>query len=385
MHLRVLPYLVLALPMSALAQKAKTATPVIAVPTAPAKPLTSPNAAARPPEGLISSETGGRDLVFLANALDLSRALEYLSAEAAKTTNPGLKSLCDELAKTFPANNAIVATVAEMRNIKIPKESPTQKRLADRLEKLNGPKREKVLVDLFVEIDERMSATYELGKQSADRTILRLSEQAYAQTQEHLFLAQSMAGIATKRPAALARPKAEMAVEKPRPAPPAEAPISEKPAQHTVVPQAAASATAPAPEPTPKAAPVAAPPAMSMPTPAPEVADAPKKPALAPAPKVELPPQPEPAVAKSEPPPDRKPPMVVPVKPESALPPQPGSAPKVEIVDVPKPKPALPPAAKKPAPIAEAPRDDVAPQKLEGEGKSPKRPAFRTNVKPLTD
>ena len=342
MQSRVLPILALALPFSSWAQKPKSAAPAAPAAAAPAKPSGS----AKAPE-IISSEVGGRDLVFIANALDLGKALEYLGGEAAKSENPGLQGLGTELLKNLATNSAVVGTVAEMRNINNPKESPTQKRLAEKLEKLNGAKREKVLLDLFIEIDGRMAATYDLGRQSADPTILKLSKEAYPQTQEHLFLVQSLAGIAPRRAGGTAA-KPNVAVNTPPPEPAPQAPKIE------VEPKVASTDT-----PVPKAPePVAEKPA------APIVATPPPPP-VAVAPKVELP--------KAEIPKVEAPKVEAP-KPAVAEHTSPKPAPTVP--------PPLPPAPRKPAPIAEAPAEEPAPKKLEGEPKAAKRPAFRTNVKP---
>src|SRR5262249_28841024 len=152
----------------------------------------TPTGVGATPGGIISSEVGGRDLLFIANALDLGKALEYLGNEASKSPNPGLQGLGGELAKTLAANSAVVATLVEMRNLNLPKESPTQKRLTEKLEKLSGAKREKVLLDLFIEVDERMAGIYDAGRKSTDPTILKLSEEAFPEMQEHLFLVQSL-------------------------------------------------------------------------------------------------------------------------------------------------------------------------------------------------
>src|SRR6185369_14246916 len=102
-----------------------------------------------------------------------------------KATSPSLKTLAEDLAKPLEANFAIVSSVAEMHSIKSPSVSPSQQRLLEKLEKLSGPKRDKVLLDMFIEIDERMAATYDLGRKSKHPTIFKLSEAAFEQTQQH--------------------------------------------------------------------------------------------------------------------------------------------------------------------------------------------------------
>ncbi len=283
MHFRVLPLLFLSLPLTSFGQPPKAKPAAVAVAATPAKP--SPGAAGTKAAGIISSDINGKDLDFVVNALDLGKALEYLTAEAAKAANPGLRGVSGELAKTLAGNSAVVSTVAEMRGIHVPADLPTQKRLAEKLGKLSGAKREKVLLDMFIEVDERMVATYESGRKSPDPTILKLSEQAFPQMQEHLFLVQSLAGMAPKRaagPGGVAMAKAPAAAK----------PVSEGSGE---------------------------------------------------APVTSAPPKAEPAPAKPK---------------------------------------ATTKTAEKLEPIAEAPKEEVAPKKLESDAKGVRRPSFRMNVKP---
>lgn len=368
----MLSYLLLALPMASLAAAPKARPAAAAVPAAPAKPAT-PNAGAPRAEGIISSEVNGRDLVFIANALDLGKALEYLSAEATNSQTTGFKGLANSLAANLSATTAVASSVAEMHSMKAPTESPTQKRLAEKLEKLSGPKREKVLLEMFIEIDERMLATYELGRASTDPTILKLSKDALPQTQEHLYSVQRLAGIAPKQAAQTTAPASTKSVALVPPAEPkgerTDGPVTEdKPA-----PKSAPEKGEPKPEPVAKAeAPEkkaevkSEPPPPPAPKPAPVVAK--EANAAPPAPA-----KPAPAVAET----------TLPPKPKTEPAPAPAPAPaKPVVAEAPKVKPT---AAPKPAPIAEAPAEDVAPKKLEADPKSPKRPSFRMNVKPPTE
>ena len=178
---------------TALAAKQPVAKPaVIAQPAAPSKP----DEAAPKPAPLIGSEVNMRDLLFLAHALDLGKSLTYLAEQTARTNNPALKGYGDNLVKTLAAQSAVLTTVAEMRNIKAPAESPTQKKLSEKLGKLEGAKLQKALLDSFIEVDERMIATYELGAKSADATISKFVEQTLPEARKHLLVVQGMAGIA---------------------------------------------------------------------------------------------------------------------------------------------------------------------------------------------
>ena len=178
---------------TALAAKQPVAKPaVIAQPAAPSKP----EEAAPKPAPLIGSEVNMRDLLFLAHALDLGKSLTYLAEQTARTNNPALKGYGDNHVKTLAAQSAVLTTVAEMRNIKAPAESPTQKKLSEKLGKLEGAKLQKALLDSFIEVDERMIATYELGAKSPDATISKFVEQTLPEARKHLLVVQGMAGIA---------------------------------------------------------------------------------------------------------------------------------------------------------------------------------------------
>lgn len=301
------------------------AAPCFAQKPAPAAPAAPSESGKLPASGaLISSEMGGRDLVFLANALDLGRAMAFLGEQASRTTNERLKAFSDDLSHTLSAHSAVIATVAEMRNVNAPKESPTEKRLSERLSKLDGIKREKAIMDAFIDLEERLLGAYQLGLSSSDITIVKFCEQALPQAEKHLHFVQGMAGIAPKRAT-------------------------------TVLPLAPSVHRFAAPEitglPKEESLPVVSPTRRLAPEIAsPEVASSEDLPATAPseASKTQQHPETD-GLAKKEP----------------------------------LAEPVLPPL---PEPIAEAPKEDASPKKPEaGKPKPAKRPVFRTNVKPLTE
>jgi hypothetical protein len=318
------PFLLLILAVPALAQKPKPAAPAIqAVPAAPAKPADS--RAMLP--AIISSEMSGRDLVFIANAMDLGRALTFLAGQAGQTSNANLKGFGEGLSKTLAAHAALLDTVAEMRKLKAPAESPTETRLKEKLALMQGQKLEKAILNAFIEVNERLVATYQLGMKSGDVTIVKFADQALPQAEEHLMQAQQMAGIAPKRRMVSEKPVARVAANEVSPVTPPAAKV--------------------APEPISKeAAPI----------------------------------EPAPVVVRKEP--EVKPKASLPTAKEAApIEPAPVLATKKE--SEPKPKVSEPAP---PEPIAEAPAEEVVPKKLEGESsKPPKRPTFRTNVKPLSE
>lgn len=324
---------------TALAAKQPVAKPaVIAQPAVPAKP----EEAAPKPAPLIGSEVNMRDLLFLAHALDLGKSLTYLAEQTARTNNPALKGYGDNLVKTLAAQSAVLTTVAEMRNIKAPAESPTQKKLSEKLGKLEGAKLQKALLDSFIEVDERMIATYELGAKSADATISKFVEQTLPEARKHLLVVQGMAGIAPQY------------VERTTPAAPA--PIENAAPSKPVV-TAAKAAEPVLPTPAGKPLPTAVTAPATKPA-VPVVATLPANPPPSSAPIVKAPP------AKPAVPAPTKPAVVIaPASPVVTAPPAPQPA---------KPEP-------KPAVIAEPP-EDVAPKTLEAAPTKPAKPAFRTNI-----
>ncbi len=264
---------------------------------------------------------GGRDLVFIASALDLSRVMTFLAEKAAQTTNPNLKAFGEELTRTLAAHAAVINSVAEMRGIKPPKESPTEKRLAEKFAKYEGIKLEKTIMDAFLDIDERLIATYRLGLTSDDTTISKFVEQALPQAEKHLHRVQSMAGIAPKR---------------------------------SVPPNLGIASTqkSTAPETT-----------SSVKAETPEAAPAPSAPPLPPKPPV-----PPVAILEELPSLPDLPPLPAPVKPVADRASKPAHKPPVL-----------------PDPIAEPPRDEAPKKLEGELPKPAKKPVFRTNVKPLSE
>ena len=227
------------------APKAQPAVPAkAAVPAQPAKPK---NGAAKP-KALITSDLNGRELAFVATALDLSKALNYLATAAGRTTNPDLKGFGQDLMKSLRQQGVVLDAIAEMRKVKIAEgESPAQQRWSEKLEKLQGPRFEKTLLDAFIDIDRQLIAVYETGAKSPDESIRNLVEQSLPPARQHLELLESMAGIGSRaganapkaapKTAPTPPPVAEPPAPTPTPPPPAPAPPApKKPAFRTNIP-----------------------------------------------------------------------------------------------------------------------------------------------------
>jgi predicted outer membrane protein len=190
------------LPVFASAAPKKRATPAPAARAVPAKPAV-PSQNSAPAAALISSDLGGRDMVFLEQAIDLGKALRYLAAQASRTSNSTLLGFADDLARTLAAQSAILNTLAEMRKISVSDtQSASEVALSNKITTLEGAKLEKAILDGFIEIDRQVILTYELGASSQDPTIRKFVEQTLPKARKHLEVIESMAGVAPTRPKA---------------------------------------------------------------------------------------------------------------------------------------------------------------------------------------
>ena len=190
----------LSLAMLATAAPKKAVKAVPAVPAVPSKPDdTTP---AKPSAALINSDLSGRDASFIAHAMDLGRALRYLATQTPRTTNPTLRGFGDDLVRTLAAQSAVLNTLAEMRQIKVPDgQSATERRIADKIAALDGIPLEKAILDAFIDVDAQIITAYEVGVTSRDLTIRKFAEQTLPQVREHLSQVEAMADLSRGKPA----------------------------------------------------------------------------------------------------------------------------------------------------------------------------------------
>jgi hypothetical protein len=178
---------------------------------------------------LVRSDLGGRDLAFLANALEAETALRFLVTQAERTENPALRGFGENFSKTLAAQSAALGVVAEARKIRIADgQSDTERRIALKIADLEGIRLEQALLEQFREVARRALATYEFGFASNDPTIRTLCEQTLPQLREHLTLIETMAGVAPNRaggPAIAFRKTAPLVASDREQPPLAEAPL----------------------------------------------------------------------------------------------------------------------------------------------------------------
>ena len=167
--------------------------------------------AAKKPE-LLTSDLNGRDMLFIAQAMDHGKTLTFLATQATKTTNPELRGFGSSLVQAIAGQSAVLNSLAEMRRVRVPEaDSLTQKKYAARFAKLDGQRLDKAILDAFIETDERVVMTYELAAKSSDPTIREFVSQTLPQLREHLVFVQSLAGISPNRAAAPAEPEPKLA------------------------------------------------------------------------------------------------------------------------------------------------------------------------------
>ena len=169
-----------------------------AVPAVPAEPSAAPGKAR--PAALIESDLDGREFTFLSRAMEFGKTFSYLASLAPRSGNPALRAFDKDLIQTVAAQDAVLKTVAEMRKLKIQEEPESpDKRLAAKLEKLQGVRLDKALLDAFRETDRMGVAAYEMGLQSEDHTIRKLAEQTLPKLRKHLALVEAMTGISPQQ------------------------------------------------------------------------------------------------------------------------------------------------------------------------------------------
>jgi len=201
-------------PKSAEAPK-PTATPAAKTAEAP-KPATTPapksaeapkpktpsggeTAAASPP-ALITSDLGGRDLLFLTSALDHGQTLVYLSDLAkSKAETEQVKAVGDVLSSTQVEENKMLARLATMKGITLSAtEAATKKKLAAKLDKLTGPKLDKALMEEIIATSEKAVSTFEVAAQTKDADIKAFVDRGLPMAKEKLLIVNKVTGNAPR-------------------------------------------------------------------------------------------------------------------------------------------------------------------------------------------
>lgn len=145
---------------------------------------------------IISSEIGGRDLLFLTNALQHGEVQLYLGKLAKdRAMTEQLKAVGAVLASNQDEENKKVARLATMKGVSLAaSESALKKKLAEKLEPLTGPKFDKTLMEEIVAINQAAVANYEQAQITKDEDIKAFVEDGLPNAKEKLLLANKMSG-----------------------------------------------------------------------------------------------------------------------------------------------------------------------------------------------
>ena len=169
-------------------------------PATSAADLAPPAPVESKPSGVISGDIGGPDLQFLFSAFEEGN-LQLFLGELARTkaeTNQ-VKALGDVLSSTQREENGKLIRLATMKGVTMPDAEPAGKKaVAAKLEKLNGPKFDKTVMEEIVNVTERAVATFEAAANTKDGDIKAFIEEGLPLAKEKLLLANKMTGNARR-------------------------------------------------------------------------------------------------------------------------------------------------------------------------------------------
>lgn len=172
---------------------AQSRKPALAVMAAPSK-------GNQPAKALFDSDLEGRDLAFLTGAVAYGRTIDGLAVHAERLPQSHLSRFGGELLRQVSAQCTVLKSVAEMRGVRVSDSLViSEKRLMAKLEKLDGIRLEKALLDAFREADRKAIVLFEVGSESEDSTIRESATQTLPKIRGHLAILQAMAGIAPER------------------------------------------------------------------------------------------------------------------------------------------------------------------------------------------
>jgi putative membrane protein len=154
---------------------------------------------AAPPQ-LIHAEIGGKDLQFLLAAIEDGYTQLYLGQLAqSRAETEQIKAVGIVLATTQAEENRKLTRLASMKGIALPGAAAAgQKRVAAKLEKLQGPRFEKQLMEEIINVNEHAVANYEAAAGTRDSDIRAFVEEALPLAKEKLLLTNKMTGTARR-------------------------------------------------------------------------------------------------------------------------------------------------------------------------------------------
>ena len=143
-----------------------------------------------PPEKLVTTSIGGRDLRFLTDALEYGLEQVFLTGLAQKQAHgERVKAIAGVLAETQQEENAKIARLAASKGVTLnAQEAAAQKALARKFAKLKGEKFDRAWIEQIVTLNQKSVANYNLASQSTDADIQTFAVKALPLAKEKLSL-----------------------------------------------------------------------------------------------------------------------------------------------------------------------------------------------------
>ena len=154
------------------------------------------------PPPLIATELGGREMQFFQTAVAVGQVQLYLGGLAKqRAETEQVKAMGDALLSTHAEEAKLLQQLAQAKGVSFAsteEPSPQQRRVADVLEKLTGPKFDKACMGQIVTITEQAATVYEGALQSRDAQVKGFATQMYPRAKEKMQMANKLAGNAVK-------------------------------------------------------------------------------------------------------------------------------------------------------------------------------------------
>ena len=159
------------------------------------------------PGGVIQSELGGREMLFLQSANRAGQA-QLALAELAKgrSSSEQVKAVAETLASTQVTENREIARLATEKHVALG--DSAAKALTDEIAPLSGAKFEKAWIERLIAVTELGATAYEMGAKSDDAAIRSFAEKMLPIAQARLHLASRLGGRSVAAKPAESEPRA---------------------------------------------------------------------------------------------------------------------------------------------------------------------------------
>ena len=166
-----------------------------------------PQVGEKPAGELITTNIGGRDLVFFSSAIESGLLVAYLGDLAKTRAESGaIKDVGSALANTQADENKQLVRLAALKGVTLSTAPPApMPALVDELGKLTASAFDKACMDKIIATSKDAITAYESAAESRDADIKNFSEQMLPIAKEKLRLAEKMTGAGAKAAKALFR------------------------------------------------------------------------------------------------------------------------------------------------------------------------------------